>query len=691
MKKYLAALLLATALTSAQAQSIPPNGGGGGGGSGPSGIAGQAIAPSNLNLAGNIAYSGSGIITLGSVTGGSSYTSGTALLSVNTLVGGTGYVQGYYQNVAITDSTTGAATGALANIVVNSAGVVISATIANNGGNAAGYLVNDTLTVSNTLLGGSGSGLTFKAATTGAVYTNVALTGGSGSGATGNFTVLSTGSAISSVSVNANGTAYTTSDTLGVSAANVGGTGSGFSISVTKVGATMSAANSWMLQSGTTSGVLGVSAGAGDLGPYALLNTNDTVDTNNQNFVEFFVLDAPHTGSTGPRISIEGLMNVVSGTGGQSYVGVWGLAQVQANLGGTNTGAGAAGKIFGMNPQATANGQATFLASVVGMEVDVACFQGCSTKNRLGIDITTIGSDSTQGASEDDALVISAVTGASAWHTAIKIDEYSGAAPVDSGGSLIVASGGFTAAVGVDFTGVTFSTADWHSNGLVEAGEFEVTATTNPVNGIFLPAANVVGIAANSSNRMCIAGASGNVSIATAGSCTTLRSVAGAATPLFEIVNNSATQGINAEGIFSYQNATGDAAGLYLVKSKSSTLGTQAAVAAGDSLGLVDFDGSDGTAFQTASRITGGADGTVSSGVVPGNIVLSTANASGVLTEGVRLDSTQILKFSAAGFAANGAVATTVTSLGPTGSHTTIQEWLVVKDSAGTTRWIPAY
>jgi len=45
----------------------------------------------------------------------------------------------------------------------------------------------------------------------------------------------------------------------------------------------------------------------------------------------------------------------------------------------------------------------------------------------------------------------------------------------------------------------------------------------------------------------------------------------------------------------------------------------------------------------------------------------------------------------AASFAANGSVATSVTSLGPTGSHTTIQEWLIVYDNNGTERWIPMY
>lgn len=42
-------------------------------------------------------------------------------------------------------------------------------------------------------------------------------------------------------------------------------------------------------------------------------------------------------------------------------------------------------------------------------------------------------------------------------------------------------------------------------------------------------------------------------------------------------------------------------------------------------------------------------------------------------------------------FVANGSVATTVTSLGPTGSHTTIQEWLQVTDANGTIRYIPCY
>lgn len=42
-------------------------------------------------------------------------------------------------------------------------------------------------------------------------------------------------------------------------------------------------------------------------------------------------------------------------------------------------------------------------------------------------------------------------------------------------------------------------------------------------------------------------------------------------------------------------------------------------------------------------------------------------------------------------FAANGSVSATVTALGPAGSNTTIQEWLKIKNSSGTTRYIPLF
>jgi hypothetical protein len=42
-------------------------------------------------------------------------------------------------------------------------------------------------------------------------------------------------------------------------------------------------------------------------------------------------------------------------------------------------------------------------------------------------------------------------------------------------------------------------------------------------------------------------------------------------------------------------------------------------------------------------------------------------------------------------WSANGAVATALTSVGPTGSHTTVQKWLTVVDNTGATLYIPAF
>lgn len=54
--------------------------------------------------------------------------------------------------------------------------------------------------------------------------------------------------------------------------------------------------------------------------------------------------------------------------------------------------------------------------------------------------------------------------------------------------------------------------------------------------------------------------------------------------------------------------------------------------------------------------------------------------------------STGALQFASTGsFSANGAVATSLTGVGPTGSHTTVQTWLTILDNTGITRYIPCF
>lgn len=117
----------------------------------------------------------------------------------------------------------------------------------------------------------------------------------------------------------------------------------------------------------------------------------------------------------------------------------------------------------------------------------------------------------------------------------------------------------------------------------------------------------------------------------------------GAGFPIFEIQNNSASAINNGASISSYATSATQPANLYLAQSSNATLGTQTAVASNTLLGQLTNSGSDGTNFQNSSRITGAVDAAVSTGIVPGRIVFATANASGALTEALRINSSQQL------------------------------------------------
>lgn len=74
---------------------------------------------------------------------------------------------------------------------------------------------------------------------------------------------------------------------------------------------------------------------------------------------------------------------------------------------------------------------------------------------------------------------------------------------------------------------------------------------------------------------------------------------------------------------------------------------------------------------------------------------LQSGGATGVsiTTVGVTIGAGSVtLKFGSTGmFSANGAVATSLTGIGPTGASTTVQEWLTVKNASGVTRYIPCF
>ena len=93
----------------------------------------------------------------------------------------------------------------------------------------------------NTLVGGT--------LYTNGTYTNVTLTGGSGSGA--KATIVVSGNAVTTVTLTAAGNGYVVGNTLSATAASIGGTGSGFSINVATInsGFTASDLNLWQFDS----------------------------------------------------------------------------------------------------------------------------------------------------------------------------------------------------------------------------------------------------------------------------------------------------------------------------------------------------------------------------------------------------------------------------------------------------------
>lgn len=82
-----------------------------------------------------------------------------------------------------------------------------------------------------------------------------------------------------------------------------------------------------------------------------------------------------------------------------------------------------------------------------------------------------------------------------------------------------------------------------------------------------------------------------------------------------------------------------------LAKSRNATVGSHTAVVAGDQLGEFAYYGSDGTSFVESARLIGEAEGTISTGVVPGSLRFFTANSLGSSTERLKIDSAGIITF----------------------------------------------
>ena len=258
-------------------------------------------------LSATLSGSTNGIASISAVTGGSNYTNGT--YTAVPLTGGTG-------------------SGAQATIVVAS-NAVSSVTITNVG---SGYTVADAMSASATLLGNgidtlnTGSLVGGTNYTTG-TYTNVSLTGGTGSNAKATV-VVGAGGDVTSVTMSARGINYTAADSLSAAASDIGGVTNG----VGTVGSITGGSN---YTNGTYTNV-NLTGGAGTGAKATIVVTSNavssvTITTKGSNYVVANSLSAS-SASIGNGINTLGTI-----TGGSAYTN--GTYTSVSLTGGSGTGA----------------------------------------------------------------------------------------------------------------------------------------------------------------------------------------------------------------------------------------------------------------------------------------------------------------------------------------------------------------
>lgn len=262
-----------------------------------------------------------------------------------------------------------------------------------------------------------------------------------------------------------------------------------------------------------------------------------------------------------------------AGNANRNYVGITGIGQANTGDGGTNTGAGALGAIFGSNFVGLAVNGATNLLGVKGGEVNVALQTGSSAKLKAGWTVVTLGSDAVHGVSLDAGFALGAQAGALGLNQGYWLTNTNGVFPLATTGTIIGSDTG-TVTHGADFSSVTCLSDCFKSTGFSIDGSGNLLAnnvTTAWATFTSAPSCGTATITNNSSRSKTIGKTTFlqlDLTIAVLGTCTNTLSIAlpntaqsAAIIPGDEIANNSSSVGCritaagNTSGCFK-QNST---------------------------------------------------------------------------------------------------------------------------------------
>ena len=419
--------------------------------------------------------------------------------------------------------------------------------------------------------------------------------------------------------------------------------------------------------------------------PFNFINVTETIafDPPASQVAAMFIRDQyGGTGTTGGRLGLEiEIQNVgpVSSANGNYFYSALQLSNYASyNVTGSTPGS-PLGNFYGMNmyisaKAAAADSSPIYLAGLAAMELDYTIEAGGSVHSGVGILISNFSPSGTTEVNDGTGIVIATShdnTGGGVGFKSHGIhfgnQDGSHTLPVQSTGSLIGAGPG-TVVNGADFSNVTFTGQVFKGPNSFGVDNNNTVHTDN----IFSATSNGIGFSDTSGN--------GLFHMARSGSSTTnylgTNAPATGNAPVLKSISGTDAQ---VDLWFQTGGTTGTTGSFKFLNGATATLAYIAGVAGAVSYPQLTPAASGNILLDVGGTATGISIGpSVANGVVIGN-----ASAT-----------TQILgtlKGAAGTFTANGSVATALSSLGPSGSHTTVQEWLTITDTSGTVRYIPCF
>jgi hypothetical protein len=232
-------------------------------------------------------------------------------------------------------------------------------------------------------------------------------------------------------------------------------------------------------------GISIVQTGAGSPGNYFDYNNitinSDNVDTGGVPTVSAglgLIMSTGGAADNGPRAGIRSTIGLHTLQGTSADVSaINGEASADVNDGGTNTGAGAKGTIWGVNSFAVLSSGATNYLSVAGGEVDIGIYTGASANSRMGWSMIGIGN--LTGTVTDAAIQFGSVIGGTPWVNALLLSDRNGAAPLQTTGCVFCTDGSsHTIATGIDLSSYTITGNFLKSANFTVGGNGQVSTTT---------------------------------------------------------------------------------------------------------------------------------------------------------------------------------------------------------------------